>query len=77
MFVIRLITILNLMEDLRFPWQSRFKSRSEVFWVVIPYNVVVGYQHFGGTCCLYLQGNITWCHNPQDLNLHFTESTLQ
>jgi hypothetical protein len=28
----------------------------EVFWVVMPCSVVVGYQRFGGQCCLYLQG---------------------
>jgi len=28
----------------------------EVFWVVTPCNVVVGYQRFRGPCCLHLQG---------------------
>jgi hypothetical protein len=28
----------------------------EVFWVVTPCSDVVGYQRFGGTCCLHLQG---------------------
>jgi hypothetical protein len=26
-----------------------------VFWVVIPSNLVDGYEHFGGACCLHLQ----------------------
>jgi hypothetical protein len=26
----------------------------EVFWVVTPCNVVVGYQRFGGPCCFQL-----------------------
>jgi hypothetical protein len=29
----------------------------EVFWVVTPCSVVVGYQRFGGPSCLHLQGN--------------------
>jgi hypothetical protein len=32
--------------------QSKFKV--EVFWVVTPYSVVVGYQRFRGPCCLDL-----------------------
>jgi hypothetical protein len=31
------------------------KFQAEVFWVVTPKSVVVGYQHFGGPCCLHLQ----------------------
>jgi len=31
-----------------------------VFWVVVPCNVVVGYQHFRGPCCLHLQGWSAW-----------------
>jgi hypothetical protein len=31
----------------------------EVFWVVTPCSVVVGYQHFGGPCYLHLQGEVT------------------
>jgi len=27
-------------------------SEVEVFWIVMLYSVVVGYQHFGGPCCL-------------------------
>jgi hypothetical protein len=32
----------------------------EVFWVVTPCNVVVGYHHFGGPCCLHLQVEVFW-----------------
>jgi len=28
-------------------------------WVVMPCSVAVGYQHFGGPCCLHLQGEVT------------------
>jgi hypothetical protein len=27
----------------------------EVFWDVTPWSDVIGYQHFGGPCCLHLQ----------------------
>jgi len=30
----------------------------EVFWVVTPCSVVVGYQSFRGPCCLHLQGEV-------------------
>jgi len=30
------------------------KFHIEVFWVVTPCSVVVGYQHFGGPRCLQL-----------------------
>jgi hypothetical protein len=36
----------------------------EVFWIVTPCGVVIGYQRFRGTCCLHLQGGVTlkrWC----------------
>jgi len=30
------------------------KIQIEVFWLVMLCSVVVGYQHFGGPCCLHL-----------------------
>jgi len=30
-----------------------------VFWVVTPCSDVVGYQRYGGPCCLHLQGEVT------------------
>jgi len=30
----------------------------EVFWVVTPCSVVVGYHRFGGPCCCHLQGGV-------------------
>jgi hypothetical protein len=30
----------------------------QVFWVMMLCNVVVGYQHFRGPCCLCLQGEV-------------------
>jgi hypothetical protein len=32
--------------------------RVEVFWVVTPCSVVVGYQCLRGPCCLHLQGEM-------------------
>jgi len=37
------------------------KMQVEVFWIVKPCNVVVGYQRFGGPCCLHLQV-VTTCN---------------
>jgi len=34
------------------------KIRVEIFWVVAPCSVVVGYQRFGHPCCLHLQGEV-------------------
>jgi hypothetical protein len=31
----------------------------KVFWVMTPCNVVAGYQRFGGTCYLHLQGEVS------------------
>jgi len=53
-----------------------------VFWVVTPCSHVLGYQRFGGPCCLHLQGEVvcnhetTRRHKPEDcdLNLHRCES---
>jgi hypothetical protein len=33
------------------------KIQVEVFWVVTPCSVVVGYQRFRGPCCLHLLVN--------------------
>jgi len=55
------------------------KIQFVVFWVVTPCNDVVGYQRFGGSCCLHLHPkagssmvlHITALrHNPQDHNLY-------
>jgi hypothetical protein len=46
---------------------AHFKLRSEVFmvrdwvmvfWVMMPCNEVIGYQHFRGPCCLHLEGEV-------------------
>jgi len=38
-----------------------------------PCSVAIGYQRFGGTCYLHLQGevkNATQLHNPEDLDMN-------
>jgi len=37
------------------------RIKVEIFWVVSPYSVSIGYLHFGGCCYLHL--------HPEDLNL--------
>jgi hypothetical protein len=37
-------------------WVIMFKAK--VFLVVTPRSVAVGYQCFGGSCCLHHQGNV-------------------
>jgi len=58
---------------------TEVKIRVEVFWVLTPCNVAVGYQRFGGACCLHLQGevftlvsyrNTTRRQNPEYLDLN-------
>jgi hypothetical protein len=34
------------------------KIKVKVFWVVMPRDIVVGYHHFRGPCCLHLQ--VAW-----------------
>jgi len=55
----------------------------KVFWVVMPHSIAVGYQRFGGQCCLHctlkmetarsfetpVSNYITaWHHNTKDLD---------
>jgi hypothetical protein len=51
----------------------------EVFWVVTPCYVVVGYQRFGGPCCLHLQGDVIGGEerNCIDTGLYLQGSTTQ
>jgi hypothetical protein len=49
----------------------------EVFWVVTPCSVVVGYQNFRSPWCLHLQGEVydktlVSYHNTEDHNLYNT-----
>jgi len=52
----------------------------KVFWVVMLYNVAVGYHRFRGSCCLHLQQGSkvlqnpgtplsTTHHNPEEIKL--------
>jgi hypothetical protein len=42
----------------RFEVFTAAKIQVEVFWIVMPCRVAVGYQHFGRPCCLHLQGEV-------------------
>jgi len=44
------------------------KIEVAVFWIVTCRSDVVGYQHFGGPCCLHLCFTVH-CHNPEECNL--------
>jgi hypothetical protein len=54
---------------------NTLRKQIEVFYVVTPCSVVVGYSCFGGPFCLHLQGSVNfhWCENlkshPQNSNL--------
>jgi len=41
---------------------DEFSFQVEVFWVVMPCTVVVGYQRFGRPWCLHLQSGIVPRH---------------
>jgi hypothetical protein len=43
------------------------KVQVEVFWVVTPCSVVVGYQRFGEVFCLHLQGELPVIHENPNL----------
>jgi hypothetical protein len=43
------------------------KIQFEVFWVVTPSRVAVGYQRFGGICCLHLRGGVPEVEGSTDL----------
>jgi len=65
------------------------KIQVKVFWVVMPCDVMVGYQCFRGHCCHFnlkmeaaqTSENLVSCHNntqccnPEDLNLNLLHST--
>jgi hypothetical protein len=56
----------------RFQVFTAVKIHVEVFWVVTPCSVVVGYERFGRPCCLCLQGEDYMAHKPDDLELKQT-----
>jgi hypothetical protein len=51
---------------------TSLKIEVEVFWVLTSCSVVVGYQRFGGSCRLHLQGEVSGVLRhiyPEDLDL--------
>jgi hypothetical protein len=61
--VSRVFVTYTVNRDLRFSWLMQ--SQVEVCWVVTLCSVVVGYQRFGGPCCLHLQG--------EDIDLKYSD----
>jgi hypothetical protein len=57
-------------------WKGNYSSiHIMAFWVVTPYNDMVGDQYFGIPCCLQLQG-VDGGSNPyDDLNHHHENLT--
>jgi hypothetical protein len=49
----------------------------EVLSVVTPCSVVVGYQRFGGSCCLHLQGEVAGVRVRVTLQLTVGQSVSQ
>jgi len=56
----------------RFEAFTLVKIQVEIFRVVTPWTwtIVVGYQRFGGPCCLHIHQNTTWRHSPKGLDLN-------
>jgi len=48
----------------------------EIFWVVVPCSVVVRYQCFRGSCCLFLQGPLKCQYPTATLHNITTQKTL-
>jgi hypothetical protein len=46
----------TLLSDARFEVLMAVKIEFMVFWVMVPCNMVIGYQRFGRLCYLHLQG---------------------
>jgi len=45
----------DVITDARFLVFTAVKIHIEVFWILTPRSVVVGYERFGGPCCIHLQ----------------------
>jgi len=53
----------ELQLNTRFEAFTAMNIQVEVFWIMIPHSVVVGYRRFGGRCCLLRR-------NPEDHELN-------
>jgi len=68
------------MNDGSFAKSEVFTSQIQVevfFWVVTPCSHVVGYQGFGGRCCLHLQGEDLKMEAAWYLKPWYPTTTLQ
>jgi hypothetical protein len=48
------------------------KIQIVVFRLMTPCSDVVEYQRFGGSCCLHLQGEVTYTYAHFPSTIHFT-----
>jgi len=58
--------VMDSWQIMRFMVFTAVKAQVEVFWVVLPCSVVVGYQHFGWRCCLHLQDEVNGSEGRKD-----------
>jgi len=56
-------------EQVRFEVFTAVKILVEVFWVLTPCGVAVGYQCFGGPCCLHFQEALNLCWTDSENRL--------
>jgi hypothetical protein len=64
--LLRFAIFISKRTDLNFEAYRAVMFQVEVFWVVTPCSVVVGFRRFRGPC-----HNTTRRHNPEDLDLIF------
>jgi hypothetical protein len=73
----------NQHEFMKFEILTAVKLQIAVFWIIMSYRLVEGYQRFAGTLkrerALSSEKFVTiyptiWCHNPKKLNLHVSET---
>jgi hypothetical protein len=56
--------------DWRFEFIKAVQIQVDIFWILTPFSVAVGYQGFGGPCCLHLQGILPHCNTVSQPKRH-------
>jgi hypothetical protein len=51
-------TVVKVLDSATFEVFTAMNIQVVVFWVVTPCSDVIGYQRFGGPCCLHRQGEV-------------------